>query len=134
MRERRGHAEHVQRADRAAIEGRFRALQPDSPRQWGKMSRGTDAGALCSGAGGASRRPAGETQSLLGRVITPFIRSSVFGEAPLRRNTPADADCLIADERDFLDEQRRLLEKVARFCDRGPAGGGPATSTASSED
>ena len=60
-------------------------------------------------------------RSLLGRVIAPFVRSSVFGEAPLRRNTPADADCVIVDERDFLAEQRRLLEKLARFCDRGPA-------------
>ena len=60
-------------------------------------------------------------ESIIGRLIAPFVRSSTFGEQPLPRNTPTDPDCVIVDEREFLTEQRRLLEKLTRFCDRGPS-------------
>ncbi len=108
-------------ADRVAIERRFAALQPDSPRQWGSMTPAQ----MLAHCAVALETPLGqreETQSLLGRVITPFIRSSIFGEAPLRRNTPADGWSVITDEREFAAERRRILAALALFCERGPAG------------
>ncbi len=106
--------------DRAAIEKRFKVLPPDSSRQWGKMNPAQML-AHCAVALEAPLGDRHEKQLLLGRLMAPFVRSWVFGGAPLRRNTPTDADCIIVDERDFLDEQRRLLEKIGQFCDRGPA-------------
>ena len=106
--------------DRAAIESRFRELRPDSPRQWGKM-KPAQMLAHCAVALGAPLGERQEKQALLGRLMAPFVRSSVFGDAPLRRNTPTDAECVIVDERDFLEERRRLLEKLTRFCDQGPS-------------
>ncbi len=107
-------------ADRVAIERRFNGLHPGSPRQWGTMS----AAQMLAHCAVALETPLGERQekqSLMGRLIAPFVRASVFGAAPLRRNTPTDADCVIVDEREFVEEQRRLLEKVARFCEQGPS-------------
>ena len=106
--------------DRVAIETRLSLLHPGAARQWGRMS----AAQMLAHCAAALETPLGERrerQCLLGRVMTPFIRSSVFGEAPLRRNTPTDAACVIHDEREFVEEQRRLMEKVRRFCDRGPS-------------
>jgi len=106
--------------DRTAIEERLAALQPGAPRQWGKMS----AAQMLAHCAVALETPLGErreTQSLLGRLLTPFVRSSVFGDAPLRRNTPTDAACVVSDERVFLEERRRLLDKITRFCDQGPS-------------
>jgi len=106
--------------DRVAIETRLTLLQPDAARQWGRMS----AAQMLAHCAAALETPLGERrerQSLLGRVMSPFIRSSVFGQAPFRRNTPTDAQCIIADQREFAEEQRRLLEKIRRFCDRGPS-------------
>ena len=106
--------------DRAAIERRFKVLQPDSPRQWGKMNPAQ----MLAHCAAALEAPLGERQearSIIGRLIAPFVRSSTFGEQPLPRNTPTDPDCVIVDEREFLAEQRRLLEKLTRFCDRGPS-------------
>ena len=105
--------------DRATLESRFRVLRPDSPRQWGKMN----AAQMLAHCAMAFEAPLGdrhEAQALLGRLIAPFVRSSTFGAAPLRRNTPTDAGCVIVDERDFLEEHRRLLARLRRFCDRGP--------------
>ncbi len=106
--------------DQAALESRFKVLRPDSPRQWGKMSPAQML-AHCATALEAPLGERHEAQALLGRLIAPFVRSSVFGAAPLRHNTPTDAACVIVNERDFLEEQGRLLEKMRRFCDRGPS-------------
>ena len=106
--------------DRVAIETRLALLRPDAARQWGRMS----AAQMLAHCAAALEAPLGERrerQCLLGRVMTPFIRSAVFGQAPLRRNTPTDAPCVITDQREFVEEQRRLMEKVRRFCDRGPS-------------
>ena len=83
----RCHAEHVQRWGPGAIESRFRVLQPDSPRQWGKMN----AAQMLAHCAVALETPLGdrhEKQALLGRLIAPFVRSSIFGDAPLRRTRP----------------------------------------------
>ena len=105
--------------DREAIVRRLTALQPGSPRQWGKMSPQMLAHCAAALEVACGDRP--KKQALLGRLVTPFIRSSVFGEKPFDKNSPTDPDFVIADERDFALERRRLGALIDRFCERGPA-------------
>jgi hypothetical protein len=64
-------------------------------------------------------------QALVRRVFAPFVRSSVLGDRPMRRNAPTDPDFKIADTRDFATEQKRVIDLVDKFCRRGrPAADG----------
>ena len=106
--------------DRAEIERRLAALQPSCARQWGKM----DPAQMLAHCALALEAPLGERrkkQALLGRLVTPFIRSSILGEKPLGHNSPTDPDFVVPDRRDFSQEQRRLAELVSRLCERGPS-------------
>jgi hypothetical protein len=104
--------------DREAIVRRLTALRPGSPRQWGKMSPAQML-AHCAAALEVACGDRPKKQTLLGRIVTPFIRSSILGEKPFGRNSPTDPDFVIADERDFALERRRLGALIDRFCERG---------------
>lgn len=107
-------------ADRAEIERRLTALGPSCSRQWGKMT----AAQMLAHCAVALEVPLGERQArqgFLGRLLTPFMLSSILGERPLRRNVPTDAEEVVVDERDFSQEQRRLVDVLTRLCDRGTA-------------
>ena len=110
-------------ADRDAVLGRLEALQPTGTRQWGTMTA-AQALAHCSlaleMACGERKKP----QALLGRLVTPFIRSTVLGEKPMGRNAPTDRDLVVADDRDFAAEQRRLAGMIDRFVRLGPDAAG----------
>lgn len=106
--------------DRAEIERRLAALQPSSTGQWGKMG----VAQMLAHCAVALEAPVGDRrkkQSLLGRIVTPFIRSAVLGEKPLGHDSPTDPDFVIADERQFSSEHGRLVALLARFCDGGPS-------------
>ncbi len=107
-------------ADRDAIAQRLKGLQPASPRQWGKM----DAAQMLTHCSVALEVACGDrrkTQRLLGRIVAPFVKSSLLGDKPFMRNAPTDPEYRIADERDFEREKVRLSALVDRFCTRGPA-------------
>lgn len=107
-------------ADRVEIERRLAALQPSCPRQWGKMT----AAQMLAHCAAALEVPLGERQArqgFLGRHLTPFMLSSILSEQPLGRNVPTDVEELVVDEREFSQEQRRLVDVLTRFCDRGTA-------------
>ncbi len=106
-------------ADRDALVRRLSDLRPSSPRQWGRM----DAPQMLAHCAVALEVACGDRikkQRLLGRVLAPFVRSSVLGQPPMMRNAPTDADYKIADQRDFEKERARLAALVDKFCSRGP--------------
>jgi len=107
-------------ADRDAVERRLSALQPTNARQWGKMSA-PQMLAHCASALEVACGDRVKKQALIGKIISPFVKSSVLGEAPFRRNSPTDPELRIADDRDFAAERQRLMTLVERFCSRGPA-------------
>jgi Protein of unknown function (DUF1569) len=110
-------------ADRAALQHRLSRLQPSSRRQWGKMNAAQML-AHCAAAMEMACGDRQKKQAFLGKLITPFIRSTVLGPKPLRRNSPTDPDLLIADEREFAAERQRLSTLVDRFCQAGPDAAG----------
>jgi hypothetical protein len=107
-------------ADHDAILRRLSALQPSSPRQWGKMNAGQML-AHCAAALEVACGDRTKKQALIGRVLAPFVRASVLGEKPFSRNAPTDPDFKVVDERDFAAERARVAVLVGRFCSRGPS-------------
>ncbi len=105
--------------DRDAIVRRLSALQPSSPRQWGKMT----VAQMLAHCAIALEVPCGDrvkTQGLFGRLLAPFVRSTVLGEKPFSHNAPTDPDYRIVDDREFATEKARLAALVDRFCSGGP--------------
>lgn len=113
-------------ADRESIRRRLGALQVGSPRQWGKMNAAQMvthcARALETGSGDRPMK-----QAFLGRLVTPFIRSSVLGEKPFGKNSPTDPTFVVSGERDFEAERQALLDLIDRFAARGVDAAGKET-------
>jgi Protein of unknown function (DUF1569) len=103
------------------IRKRIERLRPDSQREWGSMTV-TQMLAHCSAwmemATGLNNPP----RSLIGRIFGKMAKKSVLGEEPIRRNMPTEKSLIMQGERDFIAEQRRLLDWVDRFSTSGPDG------------
>ena len=112
--------------DRQSLLQRLAALQPASTRQWGTMS---PAQMLCHCAlaleTGTGDRPM--KQRFLGKIVTPLIRSSIFGEKPFGRNSPTDPTFVVSAEKDFIAERTRLTSLIESFVQRGPDTAAKAT-------
>lgn len=106
--------------DGASIQKRLASLERSTTRQWGKM----DAAQMLTHCSLALEMVLGDRpmrQTLLGKIVTPFIRASVLGEKPFSRNGPTDPTLVVADQRDFDVERQRLSSAVDRFCQLGPS-------------
>jgi hypothetical protein len=107
-------------ADRDALSRRFAALEPDAQRQWGRMEPAQMlrhcAIALEDALG---TRPV--KQVFLGKLVTPFIRSQVFGDKPFRHSAPTDPTYLVSGSPVFEAELSRLATLIDRLVQRGAA-------------
>jgi hypothetical protein len=105
------------------IRNRIQRLRPDRQKQWGAMNV-AQMMSHCSGwlemAAGLSSPP----RSLAGRIFGGMAKKSVLSEEPIRRNMPTEKSLTRNDERQFDEEQRRLIDWVDRF-----SGGGPERCT-----
>ena len=101
------------------IRNRIERLRPDSQRQWGAMNL-AQMMAHCSAwmemAAGLNSPP----RSLLGRIFGKLAKRSVLGKEPIRRNMPSEKSLIRNDERQFAEEQKRLIDWVDRFSAGGP--------------
>jgi hypothetical protein len=92
---------------------RLRKLQPDSNRQWGKMTPAQMLAHCSAGmqmAAGEIRPP----RALIGRIIGPAIkRVALRDEEPMRRNSPTAKELLTPGEYDFAAE--RTAEQTDRL-------------------
>jgi hypothetical protein len=112
--------------DRGAILARIAALQPAATRQWGKMDV---AQMLCHCAHAldvaTGNRPM--KQAFIGKILAPFVRSSVLGEKPFSKNSPTDPTFVVSDARDFGAERSRLVGLIEQFAAGGPEAAGRLT-------
>jgi len=108
-------------ADRLSICQRLAAIPSGAAPLWGKMNA-AQAVTHCARAleTGTGDRPM--KQAFIGKILMPFIRSSVLGEKPFSRNSPTDPSFVVADERDLSTERQKLLDLINRFVERGPEG------------
>lgn len=106
--------------DRQALIRRLEALQPDAPRQWGKMA---PAQMLCHCAialeTGTGDRPM--QQKLIGKILMPFFKKKLLGDRAFDRNSPTDPSFVVRNDCDFTAERTRLIALIERFAQRGPA-------------
>lgn len=106
--------------DRDFLLSRLASLQPGATRLWGKMTPAQMIAhlviAVDDAAGGRVFR-----QSLLGKVVTPLIRSAVFGEKPFGKNSPTHPTYVVSRAADFEAERGRLVKLVERVAGEGPA-------------
>lgn len=104
--------------DRDEVTARLGALQPESARAWGKMN---PAQMLCHCAraieAATGDRPM--KQKLIGRILMPFVRSSILGAKPFSRNSPTDPTFVVSETCDFAAERTRLLALINTFAERG---------------
>ena len=107
-------------ADRNVIARRLGDLQPSSVRHWGTMS----VAQMLAHCAASLEVPCGDrvkSQRLLGRLLAPFVRSTIDDDKPFARNAPTDRDYRVNDEREFESERARVAILIDRFCSRGPA-------------
>jgi len=104
------------------VQQRLSRLQPDRPRQWGKMNLAQMLAHCSLGlemAAGDIRPP----RALLGRILGPAVKPIAFREEePMRRNSPTSKELVIKGDRDFETERKRLSGLIDRFAALGPAG------------
>ena len=104
------------------VKARLAEMQPESPRQWGKMNAPQAVAHCAAGIEMAlgDRRPSG---SIVGRMVGHFIKPLVLrDDAPMRRNSPTVKDLLVQDHRELDEERERLSGLIDRFVAAGPAG------------
>ena len=106
---------------RDAMLFRLASLQPGATRLWGKMDSAQMLAHLVIAMECATGERASE-QSLLGKIVTPFIRTLVFGPRPFAKNGPTDPSYVVAGAREFESEKARLTRLIERFGERGPLG------------
>jgi hypothetical protein len=100
------------------IRERIERLTPDSERKWGKMNVAqmlAHNSAWMEMAAGLKSPP----RSLIGRVFGRFAKAAILSEEPIRRNVPSEKSLIVKDERQFAEEQKRLLEWTDRFAAGG---------------
>lgn len=104
---------------RESVLSRLDRLEAGSNRHWGKMNPAQML-THCSLALEVACGDKPKQQAFLGKILTPFIRSSILGEKPFSKNSPTDPTFVVSDERDFATEKQRLAGIVERFCKLGP--------------
>jgi hypothetical protein len=113
---------HLFEAARAEeVKQRLEQLQPDSQRQWGNMDPAQML-AHCSAAIDMAEGKIVSPRIMIGRLLGPLAKKSLIikGE-PMRRNSKTAPSVIVADERNFIVEKKRLLESIDRFVAGGPA-------------
>jgi len=106
-------------ADRDSVLERLVLLQPGAARQWGKMGAAQML-AHCSIAMEMATGHEPRKQKLIGKILGPFVKSSLLGEKPFTKNSPTDPAFVVTDEKDFEAERDRLGRLVNVFCEAGP--------------
>jgi hypothetical protein len=102
------------------VKQRMARLQPDTQRQWGKMSP-AQALAHCSAAMETAVGEKNPPRILIGRLVGRFAkRVMIVNEKPMPRNAGTHKILVVADDRDLQAEKQRLSEFIDRFASSGP--------------
>lgn len=109
--------------EREAVEeviSRIDTLQPETPRQWGKMDV-AQMMAHCSGALDMASGRLNPPRIFIGRLIGPLFKPIYTNEKPFSRSSPTDPQLVVSDQRDFSQERDRLKLSVRQFHEGGEA-------------
>ena len=99
---------------------RLEKLTPETQPLWGKMN----AAQMLTHTGRAFEvamdlRKSGRAPWPI-RLLGRLARKSAFNDQPMPRNSPTAPEFRVADERDFKNEKKRLIELMTAFTQGGP--------------
>src|SRR5271169_6187028 len=102
-------------SERQQILDRLGKLQPGATRQWGKM----DPAQMLAHCAAALEVGTGDRvlpHRLIGRILGPFVKSSLLGDKPFSKNSTTDPEFLVSDARLRAREgaARRAREPLRR--------------------
>jgi hypothetical protein len=104
------------------VKERMGRLEPNTQRQWGKMSAPQALAHLATTmewAVGDSKEP----RMFVGYLFGGIAKSRVLkDERPMGKNMPTAKSLVVADPRDLQRERLRLSALIDRFCAGGPKG------------
>jgi len=98
---------------------RINALQPDSVRQWGKMTV-AQMMAHCQGPFYAPIKETAIRRPLFGLLLGWAFKKSMYNEKPFKQGMPTAPALRVTDERNFETEKEKLKDLVTRFYTMGP--------------
>lgn len=105
------------------IMARLQALQPDSPRRWGKMTASKMMAHLGRGLQVAlAEKPM--KRMFIGYILGPLMKHQLYNDTPWKQSLPTSPDFIIRDEGDFETEKQKLVNKIRRLHEAGPQGAG----------
>ncbi len=101
-----------------AILERIKSLTPNQKPLWGKMNAAQMLAHCCVAfsvplADKALPRP------LLGRMFGWMIKSKLYDEVPYKKSLPTSPAFIIKDEKNFEEEQEKLLNLTSEFFTKG---------------
>lgn len=104
-----------------SMEERIQSLQPNNPRQWGKMSLPQMMAHVrfVIELGTGERI---EKTTLPSKLLGPIIKKIALRKKPYRQSLPTGASFIIHEEKDFAEEKKKLLLTFKHFIDAGERG------------
>ena len=100
------------------IINRIEQLSPDAQHQWGKMVVAQML-AHCNEVMKVAKGEMIQPVTLLGRIVGPFFRETLYNDVPFPKNSPTAPYFRIVNERDFNIEKQKLVSQVNEFHDLG---------------
>lgn len=107
-------------SDVSLILQRIEKLTPGSQRQWGKMNVAQML-AHCNKSVETAMGKNLIPRVFIGRIIAPFLKSTVLGEQPFRKNSPTDKSYLFPADVNFEDGKTKTIASVKKFFEGGPS-------------
>jgi len=106
----------------AEIKGRIAQLQPNSERQWGRMSA-AQALAHCTLGLKMALGDITAPRTLIGWSIGPILKKIILKDGePMRPNSPTVKGLAVQDERNLEAERDQLYAIIDRLISAGPEG------------
>jgi hypothetical protein len=105
-------------SDYNTIVQRIQKLQPDSPRQWGKMNQ-SQMMAHCNEAIRMALSEITIKRTFLGRILGPLMKKGHVGPKPFGKDYPTAPEFIVSDQRDFAMEKTRMIALIKRLHEGG---------------
>ena len=108
-------------SDTAEILRRLEKLDPNAPRQWGKMNVNQMLAHCSASLETAMGLNSPEKLNPFLRLIGRMLKGKFFGNKPFTKNSQTDKTYIITGSPDFNSEKRKVIAQIRIFSEGGPA-------------
>lgn len=103
-----------------SIVDRIEQLKPSSQPQWGKMNAGQMLAHLNVAYDMETGALPVNNNFFVRWMLKTFVKNSVVGDQPYKKNSRTAPAFLITEERDFMAEKTKLIDHIQRVKNLGP--------------